>query len=896
MIRKNLGKYRVESWIGGGQFADVFLVFDTITEKKFALKVSRTRERDIEMLKREAQLLASLEHPNIVRFYTAELIEGKLAIVMEYVDGQSLRDVIENEAPIDETRAISIINDVLEALSYAHSRGVLHRDIKPENIMITKDGEVKLTDFGLAVILSSSLSFSMAGTPIYMAPEAWSGKMRKESDIWSVACVLYELIAGYPPFFAETIEDLRNQIFKGKLKKPARMTPQLFEIIKKALRKVPSERYRTASEMKQALQDYVRKGGGELSLKTVHVRKKSSPILEGLTEEQREAVVNGDGYFLLIGGAGTGKTTTLVHRIAYLIHEKGVPPENILAVTFTGKAAGEMKDRVEKLIGEGNTKNLWTGTFHYLGRKIVSYGIERLGYPPEFQLITRDAQEELFEKATGIRSKEKARAILREISRYKGNLISPEYLLEHVKHKWRREVAEAYEKYQKELFFNGFIDLDDLIFLSVRLLRQYDDIKELFSERFRYILVDEFQDINRGQFVLMQILSSRHKNLFVTGDDDQSIYGFRGASSKFLMDFRKYYPDHREVRLTQNFRSPDEILNVANTLISHNEDRIDKLVIPLRESGQESIKFYAARNEIDEAEFVAEKILEERERGRSFDDIAVLIRLNSLSRPFEEVFSKKKIPFNVLGIGGFYEREEIKASIGFLKFLTGKGSASDLQSMLIKFLRWHPKDAKTAVRYFSKTGKPTFSKKFTEEQLKTLERFWEYLNSFTPEQLRVRSPQELLEEVYDVTGYMKYLEEKDTPSRLVEKDNINELLGIAGSFKKGEVREFLSHVAMMQHLGEEFRSVGGVQIITIHQAKGLEFPVVFLVGLVEGVFPLFRSVAEKSGLEEERRLCYVALTRASETLYLTYPKKRFRYYQEPSRFLYEMYVREERNT
>ncbi len=894
MIRREFGKYKVESWIGGGQFADVFLVLDTITEKRYALKVSRTREKDIEMLKREAQLLASLEHPNIVRFYTAELIEGKLAIVMEFVDGYSLRKLIEEEAPLDETRAISIITDVLEALSYAHSRGVLHRDIKPENIMLTRDGVVKLTDFGLAVMLSSSLSFSMAGTPIYMAPEAWSGKMRKESDIWSVGTVLYELLAGYPPFFAETIEELRNQVFKGKLKKPPRISPELFEIIKKALRKAPQERFKTASDMRKALVDYLRRGGGDISLKSIQVKRKVSPLLEGLTEEQREAVLTGDGYFLLLGGAGTGKTTTLVHRIAYLIHEKGVPADRILAVTFTGKAAGEMKERVEKLIGEGNTKNLWTGTFHYFGRKIVSYGIERLGYPEEFQLIGRENQEELFEKATGIRAKEKIRAILKEISRYKSNLVSADYLLENVKSRWKKEVAEAYAKYQRALFFEGLLDLDDLIFLAVRLLRQYDDIKELFSEKFKYLLVDEFQDINRGQFVMLQILSSRHKNLFVTGDDDQSIYGFRGASSKFLTQFRKFYPDHKEIRLTQNFRSPSEIITVANTLISHNESRIDKLIIPLRESNEEVVKFYAARNETDEAEFVAEKILEERERGRSFDDIAVLIRLNSLSRPFEEVFSRKKIPFNVLGFGGFYEREEVKASIGFLRFIMGTRKASDLRLMLTRFLRWHPKDAKAATKYFDKTGKPTFSKKFSDEMKKALENFWKYLNTFDPEQLKIRSPQELLEELYDVTGYMRYLEEKDTPSRLMEKDNIDELLGIAGMFKRGELREFLSHVSMMQHLGEEFRSLGGVRIMTVHQAKGLEFPVVFVVGLVEGVFPLFKSVAEKESLEEERRLCYVAITRASETLYLTYPKKRFKYYQEPSRFLYEMYVREER--
>jgi len=893
MLRRNFGKYRIEKWIGGGQFADVFLVFDTITEKKYALKVSRTREKDIEMLKREAQLLASLEHENIVRFYTAELIENKLALVMEYVDGYSLRKLIEEESPLDETRAISIISDVLEALSYAHSRGVLHRDIKPENIMITSDGIVKLTDFGLAIILSSSLSFSMAGTPIYMAPEAWSGKMRKESDLWSVACVLYEMLSGYPPFFAETIEDLRNKIFKGKLKKPAKISPELFEILKKALKKDPGERFHSASEMRKALVNYLRKGGRGVPLKTVKLKKNISPLLEGLTEEQIEAVLNGDGYFLLLGGAGTGKTTTLVHRIAYLIHEKKIPADRILAVTFTGKAAGEMKDRVEKLIGESNTKNLWTGTFHYLGRKIVSYGIERLGYPEEFQLISRDGREELFEKATGIRAREKVRAILKEISRYKSNLITPEFLLNNVKNKWRKEIAEAYQKYQKTLFFNGFIDLDDLIFLSVRLMRQYDDIRELFSEKFQHILIDEFQDINRGQFVLLQILSSKHKNLFVTGDDDQSIYGFRGASNRFIMEFKRFFPEYREVRLTQNFRSPEEIINIANTLISHNQSRLDKLIIPLRESKGEIIKFYAAKDEQDEAEFVAEKILEEREHGRSFDDIAVLIRLNSLSRPFEEVFSKKKIPFNVLGVGGFYERDEVKASIGFLKFVTGTRTSQDLQYMLIKFLRWNPKDAKTAVKYFDKTGKPTFSKKFDEDMLKALENFWDYLTSFSEDQIHIRSPQELLEEVYEITGYTKYLNEKDTPSRLIEKDNINELLGIAGSFKKGEVREFLNHVFMMQHLGEEFRSVGGVKIITIHQSKGLEFPVVFLVGLVEGVFPLFKSVAEKETLEEERRLCYVAITRASEVLYLTYPKRRFRYYQEPSRFLYEMYMKEE---
>lgn len=888
MIRKDWGKFRLVKWLGGGQFADVFLAFDKITEKYYAIKVSRRRQKEEELLKREAQLLSSLEHPNIVRFYSADILDDRLVLMMEYVEGRSLRDVIDSEAPLSPEEALPYIFHILSALSYAHDRGILHRDIKPENVLITKEGIAKLTDFGLAVIYSGgSLSLSVAGTPIYMAPESWRGTFRKESDIWSVGVILYELLSGSPPFFDETIEGLRNKIFKGKIRPIPRVSPELNFIVRKALMKNPKERFKSAHEMLEALKETV-EGGRAVTGGPVEVKKRKIPVLEGLTDEQKEAVLHGDGIFLLIGGAGSGKTTTLAHRAAYLIEERGVPPDSIVMVTFSSRAANDMREKIEKLVGN-KVKYIWIGTFHNLCLKIVAKGAYRLGYSDDFLVITQDDQLRLLKELLSDGS-ERVKGILKRISMWKGELI-PYYRVREPKNPWLKKALSAYKLYQKELKKRNLMDFDDLLFYAYTLLKRYEDIREIFSDKFEHILVDEFQDINKAQFEILKLLSSKHRNLFVTGDDDQSIYGFRGASTRYLDELRKE-EGVREMRLTVNFRSPEDILTVAQNLISHNKTRIPKVLISQRGRKEDEVLFlFKARTEQDEALYVVGEIKKYMERGWKPEDMAILFRLNAQSRIFEETLMREGIPYNVIGGGGFYERDEVKAALGFLRMLFGYITYEEMYLILRKYLKFSHDEARLALRNFRRTGRPTLSKKLKEEKREALKKFKNYINNLRKD-VNNRTPRDILEELFEITGYTKWLEESGNTRILAEKENVEELLSIASEFGVGGTKELLNHVALITNLGYTMRSLGGVKLLSVHQAKGLEFPIVFLVGMIEGVFPLYASLAEEKDLEEERRLCYVAITRAQEYLHVSYPSRRRGYYAEPSRFLMEMYVRE----
>ncbi len=897
MIRDRIGKYKIESWIGGGAFADVFLGYDTITQKRYALKISRQKQKDIEMLMHEARLLASLEHPNIVRFYNADIIDGRLVLVMEYVDGPSLRRLIDEKAPMELNEALQLILQILSGLEYAHSHGVIHRDIKPENVLLTPENIPKITDFGLGVFFSGEhLSISVAGTPIYMPPESWKGEFRQESDIWSVAAVLYEMLSGRPPFFDESLDGLRRKIMSGKLSRIPGVPTEVFDVLKKALHRNPERRFHSASEFRSALTRNAR--GQELVLLQVQAPGRGEPkALRGLTHEQAEAVRVDARTVLLIGGAGTGKTTTLAHRIAYLIDERGVSADRIVAVTFTGKAASELKARVEHLIGEGLTKSLWTGTFHLLGHRIISYGAERFGLPEDVVIIGRDEALKIAVSITGQTNINRLKGMLREVSLAKSRLITPEKYEMTARSRWQQSIAAFYRRYEDYKTEHGLIDYDDMIFLAIRLLFSYEDIREMFLERFDHILVDEFQDINHAQYQLIRFLTMDEKgvqrtSLYVTGDDDQSIYGFRGASKDYLYRLKEDFPDVVELRLTRNFRSPAEIINLAETLISHNTSRIKKVIVPHRERHIENpVVFYAASDESDEAAYVADRILKEHESGIAFEDMAVIMRMNSYSRAFEDTFSRKHIPYNLPGSGGFWDRPEVRDAVGLLRLLIGEGDKASLSGVLRRFLGFSKKEASAAVKYFDKTGRPTFSKTLPPDKLELLKKFWELLLQRRGE-TEVMSPSDFLEEVFGLSGYLEKLGKSTSTSKEMEQEYILELLNIAGSFGRGGIRQFLSHVAISKELGYHSQSTGGVQIMSIHSAKGLEFPIVFLVGMAEGIFPSSRSIAEPAQLEEERRLCFVAVTRALERLYITYPKRRFRRYQEPSRFLYEMYVKE----
>jgi DNA helicase-2/ATP-dependent DNA helicase PcrA len=805
---------------------------------------------------------------------------------MEYVEGKSLRELLRESQSLEPQESKPIVLEVLSALDYAHSRGVLHRDIKPENILLTDKGKVKLGDFGLAQFFSEEgMTVSVAGTPLYMAPEVWRGEYRKESDLYSLAAVLYEMLSGYPPFASGTLEGFRNKVMRSKPKRIPGISQALNSLLQRSMSKNPKDRYRDASSLIEALLKAV--GGKQLVIPAAGKRKRVSPALKGLSDEQRAAVLEGDGVFLLLGGAGTGKTTSMAHRIAYLVKDKEVDPERILAVTFTRRAAWDLKDKLSRILSEKQLRSLWAGTLHTMGLRVLAKGGDRVGLLDEFVILDRSDQLKVLSSVLPKSEKKKAKGILKEIGIAKSKLVSPEDMAERGT-AWQRYVGGRYETYQNALIEAGAVDYDDLIYYACKLLEENPDLLEVFSNKFQYILVDEFQDINRAQFELLRSLASAHENLFVTGDDDQAIYAFRGASIRFLRELKSFYHEAKETRLTLNFRAPKGLLQAALNLISHNRNRIPKvLVSKAGDKEDSSVLLYAAENEKDEADYVTGKIAQLTADGRMPEEMAVLYRINARSRPFEDLLGRKGIGYNVLGSGSFYERREVRASLSYLKFLMGQRDKDELGLMLAVFLRFNRDEVKASLRYFVRTGKPTFSKELGDK-VKALREFWTLIEG-REDEARIVPPADLLEELYEETGYMKWLRTRETERKVAERENIEEILGLAGEFGRAGTQDFLNQAALSREIDVQGRSTGGVRLLTVHSAKGLEFPIVFLVGMVEGAFPMNRSLAETEELEEERRLCYVALTRAQEQLFVTYPKMRWGYGQEPSRFLLEMY-------
>ena len=832
MFRERLGKFRIVRWLGGGQFSDVFLAIDTYIDKEFALKIPRQRARDIEMIKKEARVLASLEHPNIVRFYSIEEIDNRIVLVMEYIEGSSLRSYMEKFKKLSVDEALSITISILNGVGYAHRRGILHRDLKPENILITEDGKVKITDFGLAKIKTElSMSLSVAGTPVYMSPEAWKGEFDARSDIYSIGVMLYEMLQGQVPYLADSFEQMRNKILHGKLRKIRGIPPELWFAIKKALARNREDRFKDTSEFIESL----KKGGYTLEITSVlpDAGRKSN-ILIGLDPVQKEAVVNGDGIVLLVGSAGTGKTYTIARRIAYLVREKGVCPESILAITFTGKAASNLKMEVASLLGELDTKKLWAGTFHGMAMRIFLRGADRLGFDEEnLTIISPEDAYAILENLAGGRAK----GIKRAIERAKTNLIEPEEYIKLARNTWEKRVAVVYKSYQNFLISKNMVDYGDIILYAVKVLEEFEDIREEFTEKFKYILVDEFQDVDPAQFKLLTILAEKHKNLFLVGDDDQSIYGFRGANPTFIKDLENIYGNEvKRFYLTTSFRVPEEILEAAERLISFNRDRLRKPMVS-RSQTKGKIIFKEATSEEDEAQWVAETIVKEVENGLQFDDISVIYRVNAYSRHFEEVFMKKEIPYNLQTEGGFYEREEIRSTLGIIKLVLNEAEEHDVFLIARRIIGLPGKLAKIiAKKYVGKRTRNTLTDEEREEIESTLTVLNQFRKSYNEEVLKGVTPLEVIDSFFDLTGYMDKLERARSSSKIQERENVMEFLEFLSSYRAGEHKKLQNDVVMLRKLGIESQSQRGVRLMTVHQAKGLEFPCVFVVGLYEGRF------------------------------------------------------------
>ena len=635
-------------------------------------------------------------------------------------------------------------------------------------------------------------------------------------------------------------------------------------------------------------------------------------IYDTLNEPQREAVLHVDGPLLILAGAGSGKTRVLTHRIAYLIEELGVNPWNILAITFTNKAAGEMRQRVDDLVGFGS-ESIWVSTFHSMCVRILRRFIDRLGYDSSFTIYDTDDQKTLMKavcKKIDIDTKHfKERMLLSVISSAKNEMILPEEFELNAGGDFAQlKIAKVYREYEAQLKANNALDFDDLLVKTVQLLQTQPDVCENYQERFRYIMVDEYQDTNTVQFKLVSLLAGKYRNLCVVGDDDQSIYKFRGANIRNILDFEKEYPDAKVIKLEQNYRSTENILNAANGVISNNRGRKDKTLWTANGEG-EKIGLRQFDTAYDEAEFIAEDIKREVQSGASYNDSAVLYRTNAQSRLLEEKFIAMNIPYKIVGGINFYARREIKDILAYLKTVdNGQDNLSVRRIINVPKRGIGLTTINRIQEAADARGISFYEALLAPEMIPGVGRSASKLDSFAAlieyfkGQAEKESLTDLLNEILDMTGYAQNLEaddEIDAESRL---QNIEELLNKAAAYEedcadrdeKATLSGFLEEVALVADIDSLEEDQDYVVLMTLHSAKGLEFPHVYLAGMEDGLFPSYMTITgdDPEELEEERRLCYVGITRAEQKLTLTCARKRMvrgeTQYNPPSRFVREI--------
>lgn len=632
-------------------------------------------------------------------------------------------------------------------------------------------------------------------------------------------------------------------------------------------------------------------------------------IYDTLNTQQQEAVFHTEGPVLILAGAGSGKTRVLTHRIAYLIEEKGVNPWNIMAITFTNKAAGEMRERVDKIVGFGS-ESIWVSTFHSSCVRMLRRFIDRLGFDTNFTIYDTDDQKTLMKdicKRLDIDTKiYKERSIMAAISSAKDELIGPEeYELKVMGGFSKRKIALAYKEYQKELKKNNALDFDDLIMKTVELFQACPDVLEYFQERFKYIMVDEYQDTNTAQFKFVSLLAGKYRNLCVVGDDDQSIYKFRGANIGNILGFENVFPDAKVVRLEQNYRSTQNILNAANQVIQNNMERKRKTLWTENEEG-EKLHFRQFMNAYEEAEYIVGDISKKvREKDAQYRDIAILYRTNAQSRLFEEKFLMANIPYKLVGGVNFYARKEIKDLLAYLK--TVDNARDDLAVRRIINVPKRGIGATTLTRvqdYAVSMGMSFYEALKEANAISTLGRAATKVEPFVTfiQTLRSKaeylSPSELLKDIIESTGYVKELEAEGTEEAEARIENIDELITKVVSYEEENeeptLSGFLEEVALVADIDSVDGDDNQVLLMTLHSAKGLEFPFVYLAGMEDGMFPSYMTITsdDPTEIEEERRLCYVGITRAMKDLTLTCAQQRMirgeTQYNKVSRFIKEI--------
>ncbi len=630
-------------------------------------------------------------------------------------------------------------------------------------------------------------------------------------------------------------------------------------------------------------------------------------ILTGLNPMQRKAVLHTEGPLLLLAGAGSGKTRVLTHRIAYLI-EQGVRPWNILAITFTNKAAKEMKERVEKTSPSGS--EVWVATFHSTCVRILRRYAEKLGYTNSFTIFDSADSERLMKnvlKEANIDDKTfKPKALLSAISGFKNDGITPAALQKEAFDFREKVIADMYADYQKALFRNNAFDFDDLIIKTTELFRLFPEVLEAYQNRFRYILIDEYQDTNTAQYNLVSILAEKYKNLCVVGDDDQSIYAFRGANIQNILNFEEDYPNAEVIKLEQNYRSTANILNAANDVIKNNQGRKGKTLWTDKPEG-EKITFFRSETDRDEAGFIADNIkrLVNRE-GYSYNEIAILYRNNSLSRALGEGLVKASLPYIVIRGHSFYESLEIKDMLAYLKFIYNPDSEVDLMRIInvpkrgigdTTVLKIASIAHERGVSMYDVIDKIEMVPELKSRSKKLIE-FRDLINYFINEALTTPVSQ-LIEDVFYKTGYLPELQLQGDLASKNRVENLYELQSKAAEFEEQNPEDpslsaFLDEISLVSDTDALKSEDGAVSLMTLHASKGLEFPVVFLAGFEDGIFPssMIDSSADMKELEEERRLLYVGITRAQKKLFITCSQSRMMRgqpsFNPPSRFLREI--------
>lgn len=631
-------------------------------------------------------------------------------------------------------------------------------------------------------------------------------------------------------------------------------------------------------------------------------------FLDGLNDEQREAVKTTEGPLLVLAGAGSGKTRVLTHRIAYILEQKDIFPDNILAITFTNKAAKEMKERIQRLV-DIRVEDMWVGTFHSMCVRMLRRDIDKIDYNRNFVIFDGSDQNTVIKdtiKELNVNEKMyEPKKMIHFISSLKDKLIDPDtYINDNYSDFRERQKGEIYRLYQEKLQKNNALDFDDLIGKTIELFRNNPDILKFYQKKFKYILVDEYQDTNRAQYELVKLLGNAHKNVCVVGDDDQSIYGWRGADIRNILDFEEDYPNAKTIKLEQNYRSTKNILDAANKVIDNNMGRKGKNLWTSQNEGT-NIGLYNGDNEHDEAKFIASKIKEIKNTDhKNYSDFAILYRTNAQSRVLEESLVKSNIPYKIVGGLKFYDRKEIKDIIAFLRLIQNPVDNISLKRIINVPKRGIGKRTVEKIEQLSiEKGESIYSVILDIDEMTSLSHrakskvkdFVSIINKFIAMK-EILSVKDLIENVIESTGYIKELQKEDTLEAQSRIENIEEFISVAIDFEntseENTLEEFLANISLLSDIDRLDEDDDFVTLMTLHSAKGLEYDIVFLTGMEEGIFPISRAMVSEDDLEEERRLCYVGITRAKEHLFITYTTLRTIYgktnYNSISRFIDEI--------